>query len=554
VEPIVHTVDDSSVVEFDSFLVRVGREILIVALISAVGLAIRFPFFFPAKIDWDESTFVLAGQSAVDGFLPYEIAWEAKPALMYWWFGAAIELFGKTIPGVRFAGFLWLVLSAYILYWAAFLISGSRLGAFFGAAMLIVASSAYAEHVSTEHLAELPTAGAILVLCNGDRRPRSVFVGGSLLGLACMFRLNLVYLGLCVGAFLCVSSYHRPWQSFFREALQRAVWFTTGILTPAFLSFLPYLLTGRSQLSITFYEAAVSYSHDQLSLARNVVAMLGGLSIFVGTTMWGVAALGAFNISSRWRELSQEQRSNWLLSGVIVLGSSLSVIFTGPFYKHYLVQLVPGLSIFSAAAFVPRAKAAALSKTEYVRFAVGCVLIALSIFWTAAAEWRALSQRLRAGVPLSYGIEYEIADFLKSQGSKDLSLFMLDNHLVYWLLDRYAPTLLATHPANVSAPFLRKIVEPDSDTTEDALRSVFRRNPCFVVGPPNPWYLDAASNRFVQQEMAANYAVVGHIRSVQVFGRIGSVQVYRRIAHARAEASALEREQPGSMSVHYCGE
>ena len=82
---------------------------------------------------------------------------------------------------------------------------------------------------------------------------------------------------------------------------------------------------------------------------------------------------------------------------------------------------------------------------------------------------------------------------------------MLDNNLVYWLLDRYPPTLLATHPADVSASFLRKIVEPDSDTTEDALRSVFRRNLCFVIGPPNPWYLDAASIRFVQQEIRCRY-------------------------------------------------
>jgi hypothetical protein len=264
--------------------------------------------------------------------------------------------------------------------------------------------------------------------------------------------------------------------------------------------------------------------------------------VFVGTTLWGIAAVGALNISSRWRELSQEQRSNWLLSGVVVLGSSLSIIFTGPLYKHYLVQLVPGLSIFSAAAFLPRAKAA-LSKTEYVRFAFGCVLIVLSIFWTAAGQWRALSQRLRAGMPLSYGIDYDIADFIKSQGSKDPSLYMLRDHFVYWLLDRYAPTPLATHPPNVSASFLRKIVEPDSNTTEDALRSVFRRNPCFVVGSPNPSYLDAASIRFLQQEMTTNYAVVGHF---------GSVQVYRRIARVRTEASALEGNGP--MSVHYCGE
>jgi hypothetical protein len=156
-----------------------------------------------------------------------------------------------------------------------------------------------------------------------------------------------------------------------------------------------------------------------------------------------------------------------------------------------------------------------------------------------------LSKRLRAGVPLSYGIEYDIADFLKIQRSKDLSLFMLDYHLVYWLLDRYAPTLLATHPSNVSASLLRKIVEPDSNTTEDALRSVFRRNPCFVVSRRNPQYLDAASIRFLQQEMTTNYAIVGHF---------GSMQVYRRIARVRVEASAQERELPGSMSVRYCGE
>ena len=146
-------------------------------------------------------------------------------------------------------------------------------------------------------------------------------------------------------------------------------------------------------------------------------------------------------------------------------------------------------------------------------------------------------------MPLSYRIEYDIADFIKSHGSKDLSLYMLDDHLVYWLLDRYAPTPLVTFPPNVSASFLRKIVEPDSDTTEDALRSVFRRNPCFVVGPPNPPYLDAASIRFLQQEMTTNYAVVGHI---------GSMQVYRRIARVRAGASALERNGP--MAVRYCCE
>jgi 4-amino-4-deoxy-L-arabinose transferase-like glycosyltransferase len=136
----------------------VWREVGILAFISAVGLAIRFPFFFPAVIDGDESTFIIIGQSAVDGFLPNEIAWDVKPAFVFWWFGAAIELFGKSIPAVRLAGFMWLVLSAYLSYMAAFSITQSRLGGVYAATMLIVASSAYSLNVSTEHLAVLPMA------------------------------------------------------------------------------------------------------------------------------------------------------------------------------------------------------------------------------------------------------------------------------------------------------------------------------------------------------------------------------------------------------------
>ena len=91
---------DNKVIGADSFLVRLRRELGILLFISLVGLAIRLPFFFPAVIDWDESTFIIIGQSAVDGFLPNEIAWDVKPAFVFWWYGGAIELFGKTIPAM----------------------------------------------------------------------------------------------------------------------------------------------------------------------------------------------------------------------------------------------------------------------------------------------------------------------------------------------------------------------------------------------------------------------------------------------------------------------
>jgi 4-amino-4-deoxy-L-arabinose transferase-like glycosyltransferase len=505
----------------DTFSARLRRELGILLFISAVGVAIRFPFLFPAVIDWDESTFIIVGQSVVDGFLPNEITWDLKPAFVHWWFGGAIELFGKTIPAVRSAGFMWLLLSAYLLYRAAFFITNNRLGSVFAAAMLIVASSTYALHVSTEHLALLPMAGAILVLCNGGRRLRAVFLGGILLGFACMFRLNLVYLCFVVGAFICAETQRTSWKDFLHGALKKGVWFSVGVLVPVLLSFLPYLFSGHWRLWITVYEAAVSLSEEKRSFA-NLLQTLHWSYSGDGATMWGAAIVGAFIIFRHWRDLGPERRFDWLLCGAFVVGSFLSIALTGPeVYGHYFVQLVPGLSMFAAAAFISPGKAFGLSKADWTKFVFGTVLIVLAIYRTAAAEWSVLSQRLWRGEPLSYGIAYDIADYIRSQGIEDFSLFMMDQHLVYWLLGRYPPTRLATHPSALGMPFVRKYVEPASHTTEDVLRSVFRREPSFVVGRPDFLRLDPPAVRFLQQELTNAYLLIGQIGHAKVYRRRG---------------------------------
>ncbi len=516
----------SRLIKLDNFPLGLWRELGIFVFISVVGLAIRFPFFFPAVIDWDESTFIIIGQSAVNGFLPYEIAWDIKPPFVYWWFGAAIELFGKSIPAVRLAGFIWLSLSGYVLYRAALSITESRLGGIFGAAMLIVVSSAYALYVSTEQLAMLPIVGAILLLQGGRQQLPSIFFAGVLLGFACMFRLNLIFLCFGVGAFLCVQAPRGSWQAFLYRALKSGSLFSVGLLTPALLSFLPYLLSGHWLLWIRFYEAAVSYSGEQRSLAKNTIDTLrASAHSFAGATMWGAAILGAFFVSRQWRNLSPERRSNWVLCGVFVLGSFFSIIMTGLVDIHYFSQLVPGLSMFAAAALVSPRRPFGLWKADCTKFAFASVLIGIAIFRTAAAEWGTLVHQLRARAPLSYGVEYDIAASIRNQGTENFSLFLTTNHLVYWLLDRYPPTRLATHPSNLGRPFIRKYVEPDSKTTEDALRSVFLQEPTFVVSRPKLWYFDSIADRFLEQQLKADYMIVG---------QFGSIRVYRRIARSRS--------------------
>ena len=182
--------------------------------------------------------------------------------------------------------------------------------------------------------------------------------------------------------------------------------------------------------------------------------------------MWGAAILGVFIISRRWRDLSPERRSDWLLCGAFVVGSFLSIVMTGPVYRHYFVQLVPGLSMFAAAAFIPRgARPSVYRRPIVTKFVFGSVLIALAIFRTAAAEWSALAQRLREVSHFLHGIAYDIADFIRNQGIEDFSLFMMDDHLVYWLLVntlrrgwRLIPQRLASRSSgNISNPLVTRL-------------------------------------------------------------------------------------------------
>ena len=44
-----------------------------------LAIIVRLPFFFKDVIDWDESTYILMGQSVLDGHLPYTELWDLKP-------------------------------------------------------------------------------------------------------------------------------------------------------------------------------------------------------------------------------------------------------------------------------------------------------------------------------------------------------------------------------------------------------------------------------------------------------------------------------------------
>src|SRR5262249_20655869 len=104
------------------------------------ALLLRLPFFFPAVVDWDESTYVLMGQSILDGHLPYLQQWENQPLLGFLFYGAAIMLFGRDLIAIRLMATLCVATTGVLVYLIGRRLWNRRLG-LFAAAVTVAAIS-----------------------------------------------------------------------------------------------------------------------------------------------------------------------------------------------------------------------------------------------------------------------------------------------------------------------------------------------------------------------------------------------------------------------------
>ena len=157
-----------------------SHELGAFGLLFLVALLLRLPFVFPAVIDWDESTFVLVGQSWLQGDLPYVELWALKPPLAFAFYAVVIAIFGKDLVAVRLAGTLCVVVSAFLIYLTASRLWNRRVGLV--AAILCVATVSLlpsGQATMSEHVTLVPLTLALWLLVRNEPSVRYVFYRGS---------------------------------------------------------------------------------------------------------------------------------------------------------------------------------------------------------------------------------------------------------------------------------------------------------------------------------------------------------------------------------------
>ena len=243
-------------------------DFFIIGFFLFLTIFVRFAFWFRAVIDWDESTFILMGQSLLDGELLYRDLWDLKPPLIFVSFALFIKLFGKSVIAVRVGGAVCVLLSAVLTYYIGRKAFGRISAALAGATFILVASLLHGGQATlTEHIALVPLLGGVLILLSRSFSLRLMLALGALISAAALVRLNLAYVAVLVGG---IVVFH-PSHEYIPARIMAGAAYAAGGLGVVALTALPYVISGEGDLWwMSLVVAPLAYAGAQPPLDGNV--------------------------------------------------------------------------------------------------------------------------------------------------------------------------------------------------------------------------------------------------------------------------------------------
>jgi 4-amino-4-deoxy-L-arabinose transferase-like glycosyltransferase len=487
----------------------------------------RFPYYFPIVINWDESSYILLGQNILDGHLPYTDLWDLKPPLAFLFFAGAIALLGKSIISVRIAGTVCVAFTAFLTYLTGKTLWNHRTGllsAVICVAMLGFPSSGQA--VMSEHIALVPMVGALSILVMKEYSPRNLFLAGILMAIATFVRLNLAYVSVLVGFYIVICIFIMPPRSI-RTALIRGLAYVSGGCFVLLLVFLPYAITGYQKLWLSsVIIAPLNYARFQLSAMDALREHIGYISqsftlkkgplLVVSSLMWLGGLAGLVFIHLQWRKKPLAIKLRLALLATFLIGTFISIIVGGAAFPHYHIQLFPFMALF-AAAF---AHICLSGYSPRLMTFVSVLIVGISIL-SVIPQYNKIMSLYLAGQSLPYGPACEIAKYINQENTSGEPIFMMTDHIVYWLINQKPLSKSTVHPSNISKEYILSALVGPGTTTEMELAKILAKKPRFIVLTGDSWHYlgKPIACALLRETLDTHYILDKQIQQRQIYRR-----------------------------------
>ena len=423
------------------------KTVLLILVI--VSVFIRFPFFFRDYVDRDESTFILMGQSWVNGHLPYTQLWDLKPPITFLYFAIIIKLFGKSFLAIRFFGAVMVALTSLFTYGIATKITSKKI-AFWAAIFCVFFQSLFGslQGVMSEHICTFFFVAGLYILFLKDDR-KWFFTSGLLLGLSVMTKLNMAYPVLSLGLYFLYEGFHEKQVS---KNIVNLVFMGIGFLVTIAFTVMPYYLQGDIQICWeSIYEAPLAYSEGKFHSPWRTLPYVGTIAILFGA--------GFYLKLIDWKSKKLQ------LLTVVVVGILISYVQSGKVNGHYLIQLYPFI-------LVPLGMAVAKLPPIQKKYRPVVIILLILIPMESYLEYvNIFSNRLEKG-SFYNGEGIDVPRYIMDNKLETSNIFFTEYHIGYWVLDESPPTKPATHPSNITREELFPYMDNPRETGIEELKYI----------------------------------------------------------------------------------
>ncbi len=459
-----------------------------------VAFFIRFPFFFRDYIDRDESTFILMGQSWVDGYLPYTQLWDLKPPIAFLFFATIIYAFGKSFMAIRIAGVLLVALTAFFTHKIGLKLVNKKVG-FWSGVLVIILQSLFGslQGVMSEHISIAFFIPALYIIIS-KKNKLYYLLAGLLLGLSLMTKLNLAYPILFLFIFLF-------WKGIKHEKkysqLVKILILGTTVLTIIVLTALPYFFNNELDLWWqSVFKAPMAYS---ASKEHSILDVLPFVVIVFGFFFWAIK-----------KELLAFRIAEVQLLLIVCAGILFSFMQAGKINGHYLIQLYPTLIILVATAFY---KLNFLKTFNYKPFVL---VIAFLIPMETYLECKNIIANKIEKSSFYNGEGIDVPNYFKKNKLSSDKILFLEYHIGYWSLGKKPSTKSATHPSNILREELFPYMSNPRKTGEEELT--------YIIEEIRPDYIITRKNRriFDKKEIAVNFYI--NLQLIQNYTPLDTVE------------------------------
>jgi Dolichyl-phosphate-mannose-protein mannosyltransferase len=464
------------------FFIRYPAEIFL----FLAAFFIRFPFFFRDYIDKDESTFILMGQSIVDGHLPYNHLWDLKPPLLFYFFALIEDIFPHSFAAIRFFGVIIVFLSALLLMKIAKEVQLKN--GFLIALLYVLLSSEFGslQGVMSEHFAVFFLLAGFYFFMK--EKNSFQLLAGIAFGCSILCKLNYGYALVA----LMILAFVSDWKSkgLIRAFLSESI-LAVGILIPIIGIAMPFILSGKIEIFLnSVFLAPMEYAR----------ALQYGTIEKLKITWWIITT--AALISYAAIRFSERRDRKLVLSAVAILtGTIYSFYSSGIINGHYLVQVYPFVLMLLFGVI--------LRRVPPIKWSVLTAIVFLLSFETVVEYYRLIRS---LGNPAEYRPTFEVINELKKRKLEDDKIFFADYHIGYWLLNQYPLTKSSTHPSNIARPYLFKFYNDSSRTSLDELKHIIEdvKPEVIVSGSESLNFFpdNSSENQYFKESLNRNFAMI----------------------------------------------